>query len=357
MFFSVFLPAIVALILNVVFLPLILMLSHRYKWYDPKDHRKVHTTDIPRLGGVGIFAAFFIPVILLRILSLFIPEIGISQRFERFLPMIIGILTIHLMGLIDDFIDLKAVYKFIIQIIAAVLVMLGGYLIKSLRLPFTDSILPFGWFAYPLTLLWIVGIANAVNFIDGIDGLAGGFGVIASLFMGIVSVITGETTAAVLSFALCGSLAAFLFFNFPPAKIFMGDSGSLFIGFVLAIIPLTMESGRTAGFGLTPAITLLFLPILDTIAAVFRRIKRGVPIYRADKQHTHHKLMEAGFSPRGILGILYSICIFLGATAMLWPVLSRNNAFIVNIFVWLICIAALIVLDRTNKTIYPENGE
>jgi UDP-GlcNAc:undecaprenyl-phosphate GlcNAc-1-phosphate transferase len=261
------------------------------------------------------------------------------------------------MGLIDDFIDLKAVYKFIIQIAAALLVMFGGYLIDSLRLPFTDAVLPFGWAAYPLTLLWVVGIANAVNFIDGIDGLAGGFGVIASLFLGIVSIITGEATAAILSFALCGSLTAFLFFNFPPAKIFMGDSGSLFIGFVLAIIPLTMEGGRLPGFGLTPAITLLFLPILDTVAAVLRRIKRGVPIYRADKQHTHHKLMEAGFSPRGILGILYSLCIILGLTALLWPVLPRNNAFIINIVVWLICIAGLIVLDRLNKTLYSENSE
>ncbi|GAG36918.1 unnamed protein product, partial [marine sediment metagenome] len=246
-------------------LPVIIRLAHRYKWYDlPDNQRKIHTGLIPRMGGTSIFIAFFSSLFLAPLLSSLISESRISLLSStRFVPVFAGALLAYLVGLYDDFRNLRALLKFFLQLLAAAIVAGGGFLISSFSLPYMGTI-HLGLLAYPVTIFWIVGIANAVNLIDGMDGLASGIAAIASLSMGVIAIIQGVPQTAILALALFGALVGFLAHNFPPAKIFMGDSGSLFVGFVLAVLPL-MGISKASAFGtLIVPVTLLTVPILDT---------------------------------------------------------------------------------------------
>ncbi len=326
--------AVIACLINIVLIPIIIRLSHRFKWYDLPDRRKIHTGLIPRLGGSGLFISFVAASILTPILFLLLARGKSAPPFNFSIIMaLLGMMLIHLFGLYDDFKNLKALLKFFLQLASAAIVTAGGYLISSITIPYIGSI-PLGILAYPVTIIWIVGISNAVNLIDGMDGLAGGICAFAAFSMGVIALIQGVPNTAIFAFALFGSVIGFLFFNFPPAKIFMGDSGSLFLGFTLAVLPL-MGISKASAFGtLIVPITLLMIPIIDTAAAIIRRLKQKRPIISPDKQHIHHKLLDIGLSERQILSVLYGICLYLGIVSITSVILPKEMNVYLVLVVW-----------------------
>lgn len=339
---SIVFAATGAFVLNLLLIPAVMTLSHRFEWYDEKNDRKIHTEDTPRLGGVGIFLSFLIVVAVVLLTR------GGFREPGRYLPLIAGTVIIHFLGLLDDFINLVAARKFLLQVLAAVIVSLGPFRIDAIALPFMEGALELGWAAYPVTIIWIVSISNAVNLIDGADGLAGGVSAIAALFLGTIAAHSGNLTLALFSFALVGSVVGFLVYNFPPARIFMGDSGSLLLGFLLATLPLV---GFTEGapFPAIPVITLLFLPIIDTLLAIVRRLSRGQPVHQADREHIHHRLIDRGFGPRKLLVSIYAGGALLGLTALSWFVLPPPFNGIVDFFVWGAVITVTLGLGKKER--------
>jgi UDP-GlcNAc:undecaprenyl-phosphate GlcNAc-1-phosphate transferase len=323
-----------ALLLNLLLIPLTLRLAHRRKWYDLPDKRKIHTGLIPRLGGPGMFLAFTAASLLAPLLVGALSGTGPQPVIQlRFAALFTGLAVLHFTGLYDDFKNLKA-WKFIPQFAAAAIIASGGFLIRTLTLPYMGT-LRLGWAAYPLTCLWLVGIANALNLIDGMDGLAGGIGAFAAASMGVIALLQGSAQTAVLSFALFGSLVAFLVFNFPPARIFMGDSGSMFLGLCLGALPLIGGISKASAFGsLIVPITLLTVPILDTATAILRRLHRRRSIISPDKEHIHHKLLAMGLSERQILAVIYGLCGYLGLVSVTSVVLPKEFNVYLIIVVW-----------------------
>jgi UDP-GlcNAc:undecaprenyl-phosphate GlcNAc-1-phosphate transferase len=333
------LPAVIAtasaLGLALILIPTIRRLAHRFKWYDLPNKRKIHTGLIPRLGGPGMYLSLVAAALLTPLLASLISGGSANMRYGlRFIPFFLGITLIHTVGLIDDFHNLKALLKFFLQLLAAAIITTGGFLIRSLTIPYL-GILPLGPLAYPVTVFWIVVISNAINLIDGMDGLAGGISAFAALSMGIISLLQGAVLTSVLCFALFGAIVGFLVFNYPPAKIFMGDSGSLFLGACLASFPLVGGISKISAFGtLLVPVTLLTIPILDIITSVIRRLRNKVPIIHPDKEHIHHKLLDMGLNQRQILGVFYGFSLYLSVVAISSVILpSEINVYLILI-VW-----------------------
>lgn len=338
---------------------MILHYAHKHEWYDELSHRKIHTADTPRLGGIGIFVAFVIASVAGLLLVLSPEQFDLWSKGSVAL-IIVGMAIMHGLGIYDDFVNLRAPVKFSVQLLSGSVVALSGAILRTIELPFFGLIeLPI-WIAAPATVLWIVSIANAVNLIDGADGLAGGFSTIAAFFMGLIALGQGNLLTAILAFAIVGSLVGFLVFNFPPARIFMGDSGSLFLGFVLAVLPLIGLNGRTehnmAIFTVVPALSILYLPITDTLLAIARRRSRGLPVHSADREHIHHRLIDHGFSGKRLLAVVYSGTAVFGIAAMAWFVLPNLWGSIVNISLWTIVTVVILVLGRSKGESSPHSS-
>jgi UDP-GlcNAc:undecaprenyl-phosphate GlcNAc-1-phosphate transferase len=345
-------------VFNILLTPLLINAAHRFAWYDELDHRKIHSGDIPRIGGMGIFLSFLIAAGLV----LFLHPAEPATKWENvveYLPFFLGALIIHIVGLLDDFANLSARYKFWAQLLIAVLVVASGRHFADITFPFVNFVLDLGIFGPPVTVLWIVGVTNAINLLDGMDGLSSGTSAIAVFFMGLCALYLGNAFGTYLSFFTFGATLGFLFFNFPPAKIFMGDSGSLFLGFTLACIPLyVFPHGSTADMALPLGITLLLIPILDTLAAIIRRRRRGLPIHEPDMEHLHHKLLFFGFSNHSILYFVYGKTFILSASAYWWIVARTRLALSVLFFFWVTTIVLFLIIDRENRRrIKLENGE
>jgi UDP-GlcNAc:undecaprenyl-phosphate GlcNAc-1-phosphate transferase len=201
-----------------------------------------------------------------------------------------------------------------------------------------------------------VGMSNAVNLVDGIDGLAGGISAIAAFFFGIYSLLLGNYATALFSLTLCGSLIGFLIYNFPPAKLFMGDSGSLFLGVIIAVFPLmssSTPSSYTASFLIV--LTLMIIPFLDTLTAILRRLRRKRPIHSADRDHLHHKLLYFGLKTDQILIFIYSCCIILGISLFSFIFFSQTVFFIIIIIEWIVGLTVFIVIERVYQ--HRHSGE
>lgn len=339
-----------AFALNLIVIPLILFVAHSRGWYDRNDHRKIHTEDTPRLGGTGIFFAF---VVLAIVGSQILGTAGDRSLTLQLMPVFGGLTIVFFMGLIDDFYDLPALLKLFLQVSAGAMVTLGSFIVDELILPFGLPAIRLGLFGYPVTVLWIVGLVNAVNFIDGMDGLAGGAAAIATLFTAVIGIVIGQPAVTIAAVALFGSVLGFLIFNFPPAKIFMGDSGSCTLGFLLAVFPLLGGGLAETGFGVVPTVTLLFVPIMDAVAAVLRRIREGVPIYQPDRAHLHHKLFDLGFSTHQILAVVYGAALLSGLAAISWIVLpSVSRILLVGAF-WIAVLSGFLVLHKVRHSEAP----
>ena len=291
--------------------PLVRRLAFKIGAIDvPKDKRRVHKKPTPRIGGIAMVFGFAVAALCF------------AEPSRQMLGLMLGLLIIFVMGVIDDCKELGAKLKFVIQIIAAlVVIFVGNIKISVFTNPnlFSDNpywILP-TWLSVTVTVLWIVFITNAVNFIDGLDGLAAGVSAIMSVSLVFIAVRAGEYTTAVLGIALMGSCFGFLPFNFNPAKIFMGDSGSTFLGFMLATLSIQGVFKSYAVISFAVPLLILGLPLFDASFAMIRRILSGQSPMKADRGHLHHRLIDMGFSQKQTVFILYAISGVLGIAAVL----------------------------------------
>ena len=276
---------------------------------DSPDARKVHVRIMPRLGGLAIYIAFMIGYFILQPSSPYATHI------------LVGGFVIILTGALDDRFQLNARLKLMGQIVAAVIVLNGGIRIEFINLPF-DQQLYLGWWSVPLTFLWVIGITNAVNVIDGLDGLAAGVSSIVLLTLISLAVIQGNVYVTIVAILLLMSTFGFLFHNFYPAKIFMGDTGALFLGYMLGVLSLLGFKNVTL-FSLAVPVILLGIPISDTLFAIVRRVLQGKPPFAPDKAHLHHRLLDLGFTMRQAVLVIYGLCAIFGMTAILF---SQTNS-------------------------------
>jgi UDP-GlcNAc:undecaprenyl-phosphate GlcNAc-1-phosphate transferase len=222
---------------------------------------------------------------------------------------------IFFLGVLDDFFDLRASLKFVFQILIAGFYSVNVHSITEIPLPFLEDSISLGIFSIPFTIIWIVAITNAFNLIDGLDGLSSGLAAIASITFFIVSLNLGNVIVSILAISLAGTLLGFLFFNSNPAKVFLGDSGSLFIGFLLASLSV-LELKQVVATSFVTPILIFFIPISDTLYAIVRRKLKGEPIFKADKEHFHHGLLRLGFSQRKTVFLIYFFTIILSLGAI-----------------------------------------
>jgi len=305
---------IILFIISVVFsclaVSLIMRISHKKKWYDKIDERKIHLGNIPRLGGIGFGSVFFIIVAVMTIFYSFL-DIEVLQ----FIPCGIAMALILVSGAYDDFRTISPNLKLLFQLAFAILVVLSGFDFNRLLYIGSGLFTDLRFFGILLAILWIVGITNAINMIDGVDGLAGGVSLIIAFFLGLIFFsFSGVSKSVLLCTCLIGVIIGFLVFNmpFPKAKIFMGDCGSQFLGFTLAILPLMKEADKRSSLPLMYAASLFLIPILDTTAAVWRRLRDGKKIYEPDKSHLHHKLISMGLNAKQVDALVYSVQIIIG---------------------------------------------
>ena len=312
-----------AVIGSLALTPLVRGMARRYSLFDPVDERKVHARQIPRIGGVAIFVTVMVTLAVLW---------GFSRDVEwgdagRLSVILAGATAIHLLGLWDDLRPMPARMKFLGQILIAIAVYLAGVRVELLSVPIggAATVELNAAVGALVTVVWLVGITNAFNLIDGLDGLASGAALFALTTMFVVASIYGQTGAAFVTLVLAGATLGFLFFNFHPASIFLGDSGSLFLGFMLAGIGLLSSQKSPTMVALAIPLVSLGLPVLDTALAIFRRFLGGRPIFSADRGHIHHRLLSLGHSPRKVALLLYGACAVLALGAML---MVRQAAFI-----------------------------
>ena len=298
-----------AVALSLAAVALLIRLAHKKAWYDRKSERKIHEGDIPRIGGIGIGFAFFVVFFTASLIT------GENDINGRFWAAVFALLVIILSGIWDDFKAMPPRRKILFQTVAALFVIIPGYVFSRVSYVEACFVSDLQWFLVPVTILWFVGITNAVNLIDGIDGLAGGLSALIALFFGLVFLNAGSSLPLLYSVSLLGVILGFMVFNapLPKARIFMGDSGSQFLGFSLALLPLMGNSPLPVLY----AAALLAIPIFDTTAAVWRRIRDRKKIYLPDKSHIHHKLLNLGLGVKGVNAVLYSLQIVLGVLTLL----------------------------------------
>lgn len=310
-----------ALVAALIFIPLVKLLAKKTGAMDAPDARKVHKEPIPRIGGIGIYGAFMVSFIALTDFGA-IPE----EVSSGLIGLMIGATVLIVIGLIDDYTDLPAKVKLLGQIAAACIAVIGfDVRIEFLTNPFGDYLYT-EFLAIPMTVFWMVGLTNTVNLIDGLDGLAAGVATLASMTIFIVALQDDVLVVASFTAALAGAAIGFLKYNFNPASIFMGDTGSMFLGYMLAGISVIGAVKSTATIALIVPILALGVPIMDTSFAIIRRYRGGVPIFKPDKGHLHHRLLDMGFTQRQAVLLMYVISAILGFSAVLLNQVSGKAA-------------------------------
>jgi UDP-GlcNAc:undecaprenyl-phosphate GlcNAc-1-phosphate transferase len=322
---------ILAFLISLMVTPVIRKIAFRVGAIDRPDARKVHSRVMPHMGGLAVYIAFTLTVIVMAPLS----------------KPIIGLLTggtlIMLLGLADDFFDISPRFKLLGQIIAASVLVGFGAKLLFVTNPFGSMIylkymgIDFG---IPLTILWIVGVTNAINLIDGLDGLAGGLASIAAMTIGVIAWQEGQIQIVLPAVVLSAAIIGFLKYNFHPAKIFMGDSGSLFLGYMLAGMSVIGLTKGAAVFSVFVPVLILGIPIFDTLFAIIRRYIHNQPIFSADKEHLHHRLLAIGLSHRQTVLIIYGVGCLLGLSAVLMTYLTTAQSFIVFLGITILVFAA-----------------
>ncbi|MDX6577432.1 MAG: UDP-GlcNAc:undecaprenyl-phosphate/decaprenyl-phosphate GlcNAc-phosphate transferase, partial [Blastocatellia bacterium] len=323
--------------------PLLRRFCERYQILDePRDQRRVHLKAVPRLGGIAIFLSLGIALSVLPLVNNLLTQTLRPQLREIVVFLICGSLVL-LLGVYDDLRGANAWVKFAGLAGATVLFYVLGGRIGGLSIPFVGNVTLHPVLGFLLTLVWVVGIANAFNLIDGVDGLATGSALFSSLVLFTVSLIQGNALVAVIALVLTGALTGFLRYNFNPASIFLGDSGSLFVGFALAM--LSVQGSQKASTAVAVAIPILAfaLPVVDTSVAIARRFISGKPIFQGDREHIHHMLLERGWSQRRVALVLYGVSALFGLLAMLF-VNSGNSLTAVVLFV--VGVAVVLALGK-----------
>ncbi len=311
----IYITLILCFIASILITPLVKKLAFKIGATDKPNNRKVHQKIMPRLGGLAIYISFVIGVVILK------------PGDEFFIPILIGSTIIIITGILDDIFELSAKIKLLGQIAAALVVVLNGMQVDFINLPFGLQ-LEFGFLSIPITILWIVGITNAINLIDGLDGLAAGVSTIALIVISFMAILKGDVFVTSMGFILLGSTLGFLLYNFYPAKIFMGDTGALFLGYMIAVLSLLGFKSVTALSFIVPII-VLGVPISDTFFAIIRRIVNKKPLSAPDKSHLHHCLLQFGYSHRQTVLIIYGMSAILGLAAVIFS----NSAMWVSLLV------------------------
>lgn len=327
---------LVSFVMAMLITPLVRRFAYLIGAVDHPNARKVHVRTMPRIGGLAIFIAFLIGYALL------LP----ASRYND--AILIGAVVIVLTGLIDDRFQLSARVKLMGQMIATVVVLNSGMRIEMINLPF-DQQLYLGSWSIPVTVLWLIGITNAINLIDGLDGLAAGVSSIALGTIALLAIIQGNVYLTMMALLLLASTLGFLVHNFYPAKIFMGDTGALFLGYMLAVFSLIGFKNVTM-FSLVVPVLLLGLPISDTIFAIVRRLVQGRPPMSPDKSHMHHQLIDMGFTTRQAVLLMYGMTLFFGIASILFAKTTMLGAVIT--FVIVLIVIELIV--ESTELIHPN---
>ena len=301
---------IAAFIFSVIMVPLVRKMCLAQGFFDQPGERKIHKAPIPRLGGVAIWFGTILSLITVVILQ------GQYPFGNSLSAILAGGTVMFLLGIVDDTYGLSAKFKFFVQIGAALIAFLLGVQINFINLPFIDTNIMLGLWSLPITILWIVGLSNAFNFIDGVDGLAGTLGMTGAITLGILALMAtpAHTTCTLLCFILAGAIMGFLVFNFNPARIFMGDSGSLFMGFLLASLSVVGVM-KSATFTIFLPVFVLVVPIFDMCFATVRRLLKGKSPFSPDAEHLHHKLLRAGLSHNKTVMALLAATVAAGFVA------------------------------------------
>lgn len=302
---SIIIGFIITLVSSLIITPLTIKFAKRIGIVDKPNDRKKHNGNIPLLGGVAVI----VPVII----GLFY----LQPQHYSMVAIIIGAIIIITIGLLDDIYSLKPLTKLIAQITAAVVVMSSGLMIEKLTVPLIGSV-DLGVFSYVITILWIVGITNAMNLIDGLDGLASGVAAIAFASIFVMAIGDGIEVVVFMSIVMLASLIGFLIFNFYPAKIFLGDVGSLFIGYSLSVISMLGLFKNVTVFSFIVPIIVLTIPIFDTIFAIVRRAINKQHIMTADRKHIHYVLLDLGFGHKNTVLLIYAFSAVFGAIAIIF---------------------------------------
>lgn len=346
----VLLALLVAGVVSLLLTPVVKTLSFKIGAVDvPKDARRMHDHPIPRLGGLAIFLGFLVSVLL------FVPLDGPKQG------MLLGAVIIVVLGIFDDIYALPAKLKFVIQLLAALVATLLGNRIERLTNPniFSDNpVWELGWLSIPVTVVWIVAITNAVNLIDGLDGLACGVSTISTLTMLVIALLVSELDVAIVMAALAGACIGFLPYNFNPAKIFMGDTGATFLGFVMATMSVQGLFKMYNIISFVAPFLILGLPVFDVCFAVIRRISKGQSPMQPDRSHVHHKLIDMGMSQKQAVGTLYVVSAILGLSAVVLTTSGALKAMLVLVALALTALIAWRVLggnhSEKNQNTDPE---
>ena len=340
----IYVSLVVAFIAAILLTPLVKRLAFKIGAVDAPNYRKVHARIMPRLGGLAIYCAFIIAFFFLKIMT------GFESDYAYTILLAATIIVIT--GVIDDMREISAKAKMLGQFIAACLVVfVADIQIDFINLPF-EGVLNFGWLSYPLTIIWIIGITNAVNLIDGLDGLAAGVSTIALATLAIMAMLMGNGIVIAMASILAAAALGFLIFNFHPAKIFMGDTGALFLGFMISVLALLGFKNFTVISFIIPVI-ILGVPISDTFFAIVRRLREKKKWSDPDKSHLHHRLLALGFSHRQTVLVIYAIAAMFGVAAIVFSMAKVWGA-ILLIAVLIVAIELLVeVIGLAGKNYKP----
>ena len=342
---DILLAIVIAFIISFVATPVVKSFAKQVGAIDiPDNKRHIHKQPIPRMGGLAIFIGFLLSVLLFA---------DITNQVRGIL---LGAILIVIVGAIDDVLNLNAWLKFGVQILAAIIAVLSGVIISVVTNPLliTDGqALTVGVLSVPVTVLWIVAVTNSVNLIDGLDGLACGVSAIASLSMLVVSMLVSDANAnvAVVLAALCGACLGFIPYNLNPAKIFMGDTGALLLGYILATVSVIGMFKFYAIITFILPVLALAVPLLDTTFAFTRRILNGQSPFHADRGHFHHRLLDMGLNQKQAVAVLYAVSAILGLAAVVLTSTGVTKA-IVAIIAFVIAVCIWLFVFRNNKNIH-----
>ena len=319
---EIILVAVCAFALTTFFVPIVKLLAVQLGAVDKPNARKVHHKLMPRMGGLAIYAGFWLVVFTFYPFS------------QSLMSIFLGATMLVFVGIVDDITDMPAKLKLVGQIIAACIVTFGGIRIDFVTSVFGEAgTMALNFLSVPCTVIWIVAIINAVNLIDGLDGLAAGVSAISAITLAVCALINGLNDIAVLAFALMGACMGFLVFNFHPASIFMGDTGSMFLGYTLAVLSIMGTAKGVTFVSVFIPILALGIPIFDTLFAIVRRMMANKPIFEADKAHLHHRLMAKGLSHRNTVLLIYAISIGLSISAIIVNEMTSQRGFLVVVVV------------------------
>ncbi len=333
--------------------PLAILLAEWLGAVDRPGPRKVHLSPIPRLGGVGVFLGFLAGLVFAAYATGYVHLVPL--RLVHWIALAGAATCMLVLGAVDDVVGVSFKTKFAFQVAAALAVWFWDFRIEVITVPLRSSPLDLGWLSLPVTLLWVVGITNAINLIDGLDGLAAGCALITTTAVAVIALLGGRVAVTGLSVALAGSLFGFLRFNFNPARIFLGDSGSMFLGFVLAVISIhSSQKGPTAVAVVAPLLVLGF-PILDTSLAILRRLyrlgaegvrsDRGIThvvrnfhhVFLPDRGHLDHRLLDLGLTQRAAVLTLYTFMIVLALVALVFVV--QNSVLVAGLLLTVLAVS------------------